>query len=555
MFSEERSLFYFFCVLNGFLAFLQLTEGNAGSTSGTTSKTYFFYHRPAYPRDCKEVFDQCSGKNSSGVFVIKPDGYPYPFEVYCNNSFDSGGWTVLMRRFDGSLLFTRTWADYKKGFGFIGSEFWLGNDKLAYLTNQQKYELRVDVMTSNGTRAFITYSYFRISDEWSNYALSTLGERTCQTPTSCQNNCQESSRCVCPDGFYLKGSDCVTADNCECYSTIVGKVIPVGQSYINNQCSRRCSCSRSGLSCNSYGCDQNARCTSTSDGGRCDCNTGYLPDGSRCRRPKDCDEVESVEGYTGSGLYYIFPSSSQEFRVYCNMSGGRWTVLQRRIPGSSRSFFQSWSSYKRGFGELDEDFWLGNDKIHYLTSQKNYQLRIDITDSSNRHYRAQYNGFRIGNEGSKYRITVLGTYSGNAGYDAMRDHLNQPFTTHDQDNDDWDGSDCRYYYYYYYCYYFYYSLGNCARLHEGAWWYKYRNRVSSPGGCDRSTSLYSTYYSYRYTCCENSNCNNCGSYAHSCTFSNLNGRASGEKGKTIIWHGLTGNDCGIKFTEMKIRPL
>ena len=56
--------------------------------------SYFYYQKAEYGRDCKEVFDQCSASNSSGVYLIKPDGYPHPFEVYCNNSIDSGGWTV-----------------------------------------------------------------------------------------------------------------------------------------------------------------------------------------------------------------------------------------------------------------------------------------------------------------------------------------------------------------------------------------------------------------------------------------------------------------------------
>ncbi|KAJ8033841.1 Fibrinogen-like protein A [Holothuria leucospilota] len=683
MFSQSRLCFHFFCVLNGFLAFSQQAGGNANARGASTGKTYFFYQLPTYPRDCKEVLDQCSHRNSSGVFLIKPDGYPHPFEVYCNNSFESGGWTVLMRRLDGSLVFSRNWDEYKKGFGFLSGEFWFGNDKLAILTNQQTYALRVDVTISNGSQASVTYSNFRVSDEWGNYALASLGnatgkigflitgptcpanmihtnctcertceapticqnncqeasrcvcpegfflrgtdcvtpeqcecyfvtadkvipmgeshinnqcstqcscygnglecsnyscdpnarcigtsqggqcpcntgligdgrdcrcpanmiyrnctcERTCEAPTICQNNCQEASRCVCPDGFFLRGSDCVSPEECQCYSATADKVIPVGESYINSQCSELCSCSGSGLSCSNYNCDPNARCTITNKGGQCTCNkgftgdgldcgceqTGYLVDGSVCRRPRDCDEVPSVNGYTGSGLYYILPSNWQEFQAYCNMSEGRWTVFQRRIPGSGRNFQLSWSSYKRGFGQLDEDFWLGNDRIHYLTSQRNYQLRIDIIDSGNRHYRAQYNGFRIGNEGSKYRMTVLGSYSGNAGNDAMRYHRNQPFSTHDQDNDN--------NYYYYSCS----SYGHCARLHEGGWWYRYRSYTFSHS-CDR--------YHHSY-------CN----YSYSCAYTNLNGKESGSSGETIFWHGLSGNDCGIKYTEMKIRPL
>ncbi|KAJ8033773.1 Fibrinogen-like protein A [Holothuria leucospilota] len=367
MVSVRHFSFYLFYILTGFFAFLQQTDGNevtSSSTGTTTDKTYFFYKLTAYPRDCQEVLDQCPGRNLSGAFVIKPDGYPHPFEVYCNNSFDSGGWTVFMRRFDGSLVFSRKWNEYKKGFGYLSSEFWLGNEKLAFLTNQKRYELRIDVIFSNGSRAFVKHSYFRIRDEWSNYALSSTGnttgntgpwaptcptnmiyrnctcERTCEAPTICQNNCQEIRGCICPNGFFLNGSDCVTPEECQCYSSSAGKVIPAGQSFINNQCSEVCTCNGNGLTCNNYNCDTNARCRTTREGGRCECNRGflgdgldcecntqgYLVDGSRCRRPRDCDEVPSVAGYSGSGRYYILPSTWRAFWVYCNMSEGRWTV-------------------------------------------------------------------------------------------------------------------------------------------------------------------------------------------------------------------------------------
>lgn len=142
----------------------------------TESSSYFFYQQPQYPKDCQERYDQCEGQLSDGVYLIKPDGFPEPFEVYCNNSIDGGGWTVLQRRMDGSVDFYRDWNDYKSGFGFLSREFWLGNDKISHLTNQNNYELRIDLISQNGRSYFAKYNLFRISDEGTKYRLVALGD-------------------------------------------------------------------------------------------------------------------------------------------------------------------------------------------------------------------------------------------------------------------------------------------------------------------------------------------------------------------------------------------
>lgn len=49
---------------------------------------------------------------------------------------DGGGWTVFQRRIDNSEDFSRSWDDYKNGFGKVGarSNLWLGNENLHRLT-------------------------------------------------------------------------------------------------------------------------------------------------------------------------------------------------------------------------------------------------------------------------------------------------------------------------------------------------------------------------------------------------------------------------------------
>lgn len=75
------------------------------------------------------------------------------------------------------------------------------------------------------------------------------------------------------------------------------------------------------------------------------------------------------------------------------ISGGGWTVIQRRQDGSV-NFDRSWKEYKEGFGDLHTEYWLGNEHIHDLSGQGNYTLRIDLEDWSGKHKHAVYQSFR-----------------------------------------------------------------------------------------------------------------------------------------------------------------
>ncbi len=142
-------------------------------------------------------------------------------------------------------------------------------------------------------------------------------------------------------------------------------------------------------------------------------------------------------------------SDGKSLKVYCDMKtdGGGWTVFQRRIDASV-DFYRGWDEYKRGFGDLNGNFWLGLDNIHRLTTAET-SLRIDMKDLQGSIGFAKYNKFKIGSEQSKYKLEVA-VFSGNA-KDALSYHNKRPFSTKDRDNDA--------------------SSGNCAVACIGAWWY------------------------------------------------------------------------------------
>ncbi|GFN78556.1 ficolin-1 [Plakobranchus ocellatus] len=152
----------------------------------------------------------------------------------------------------------------------------------------------------------------------------------------------------------------------------------------------------------------------------------------------------------------VFPSgkSGQGLPYLCDMytDGGGWIVIQRRSTGNV-DFYRDWATYKKGFGTLDDEFWLGNERIHALTSSGIWELRVDLKYKGKEAF-AQYSNFSVESESNKYRLRI-GSYSGHAG-DSLTYHNWQKFSTFDNDNDD-------------------NPRGHCARSEEGGWWY---------GSCD-----------------------------------------------------------------------
>lgn len=132
----------------------------------------------SYPKDCDDIHQNGGGEN--GVYLIKPEYAPHPFRVECEFESDKA-WTLIQKRSNGEVDFYRGWNDYKNGFGTIGSEFWLGNEKIYYLSVQATYELRIDmwdwedIIRGTSTQTGNYYqggsSFFFVEDEKNFYKL------------------------------------------------------------------------------------------------------------------------------------------------------------------------------------------------------------------------------------------------------------------------------------------------------------------------------------------------------------------------------------------------
>ena len=122
-------------------------------------------------RNCKELHD--AGFTKCGVYTITPDDGKGSFQVLCDQHTACGGWTVVQKRFDGSVSFNRSWAEYVGGFGTLGGEFWLGLEKIHRLTKgNPSPTLRFDLGAPDGTSRFEEYKAFTVGDAASKYVVS-----------------------------------------------------------------------------------------------------------------------------------------------------------------------------------------------------------------------------------------------------------------------------------------------------------------------------------------------------------------------------------------------
>ncbi|XP_063957441.1 ficolin-1-like [Lytechinus pictus] len=190
--------------------------------------------------------------------------------------------------------------------------------------------------------------------------------------------------------------------------------------------------------CLSNPCLQGESCVETYDGYECHvCPPSTTGNACKDELPKDCSDHYDA-GEKTSGVYTICLGSGIEdeerIDVYCSFDvDGGWTVIQRRQDGSV-DFYQDWASYKNGFGDLENEFWLGNDVIHRITYQATYRLRIKMMDLQGNQWDAKYDGFRVANEGDRYRLGGLTFVGGSAG-DALFYHINSAFYTYDRDTE------------------------------------------------------------------------------------------------------------------------
>ncbi|KAL9875249.1 uncharacterized protein ACN427_013456 isoform 3-T12 [Glossina fuscipes fuscipes] len=150
---------------------------NKPSVVNTTFSTDIITLKDIKGFSCVDLLN--AGMKQSGVFYLQIRGTTYWFlKVFCEQEIAEGGWTVIQRRDDYGEPrenFNRDWADYKNGFGDPAKEFWLGNENIYMLTNNEDYVLRVELEDFEGNKRYAQYSHFKIHSEADYYKLEIDG--------------------------------------------------------------------------------------------------------------------------------------------------------------------------------------------------------------------------------------------------------------------------------------------------------------------------------------------------------------------------------------------
>ncbi|XP_050719534.1 fibrinogen C domain-containing protein 1-A-like [Eriocheir sinensis] len=140
-------------------------------------------------------------------------------------------------------------------------------------------------------------------------------------------------------------------------------------------------------------------------------------------------------------------------RAWCDMSsvGGGWTVVAgRRAHQPEVNFSRPLLHYQFGFGDPENQHWLGLDHMHALTRATNSTLRVVL-----HHYalpaplHATYQAFSVGSREDGHRLTVEGYDPSSTAADALSPHSGAPFTCPDPR----------------------YSGNSCVEEVEAGWWF------------------------------------------------------------------------------------
>ena len=162
---------------------------------------------------------------------------------------------------------------------------------------------------------------------------------------------------------------------------------------------------------------------------------------------RDCSDTQS-------GVILDFDSLDDDIFVDCYES---WNVIfKHRVE--TDGFAQNWTTMREGFDRNvlydtreapTNEYWIGNEALHQLTSRYPYILRIDMWTQEGTYEYAEFDGFSVASENDAYTLTLTNYRAGSAGPGGLVTyHSGKPFSTADRDN-----------------------ARNCSYIENVAWWF------------------------------------------------------------------------------------
>lgn len=161
------------CLTVGLLTSLIIWWSFSGSNESSelaTSRTY--------PKSCLELPHYVK---VSAVYLIQPE-WPFrdPIPVFCDQEYESGGWTVIQRRIDGTQSFERTDKDYVNGFGNVDAEYWLGFEHIYQLLTYAPHELAILLEDFSGNQFHAKYEHVEMI-KYENDRIPSYYLRKCES--------------------------------------------------------------------------------------------------------------------------------------------------------------------------------------------------------------------------------------------------------------------------------------------------------------------------------------------------------------------------------------
>jgi len=135
-------------------------------------RTKIYNHRR--PENCVEVLQ--NGFDQDGVYTIFIGTHgTLEAPAYCRQKIGGGGWQVIQQRSLQTPYIQPLMNDYVNGFGRADSDFWIGLDNMAVLTEKPQ-ELLIYIRDIYGAEQLARYSSVTIGSRDENYVIQ-IGEK------------------------------------------------------------------------------------------------------------------------------------------------------------------------------------------------------------------------------------------------------------------------------------------------------------------------------------------------------------------------------------------